>query len=113
MEQPPYKLCEEILPWLTVEPVLSQLSPTVGRAQKLFAEFVIQKIGQGYRKDFHGQSSLDCRVCGEDSFVGQVLNQAEQEPMIRPKLLDVISSVKYLFGVSEDELHGSRRDSAL
>ncbi len=100
-------LGEEILPWLTVEPVLSQLSPTVDRAQKLFAEFVTQQIGQGYRKDFHGQSSMDGRVCGEDSFVGQVLNQAEQETMIRPKLIDVISSVKGLFGVSDDELHES------
>jgi len=37
---------------------------------------------------------LDGRVSGEDSFVGQILNQAEQDPMIRPKLIDVITSVK-------------------
>ncbi|MCF6237782.1 MAG: transposase [Candidatus Marinimicrobia bacterium] len=97
-------LGEETLPWLTVEPVLSQLSPKVGRAQKVFAEFVLQQINQGYRKDFHGQSSMDGRVCGEDSFVGQVLNQAEQEPLTRPKLMDVITSVKDLFDLSDDEL---------
>lgn len=97
-------LGEVSIPWLSVEPVLSILSPRVARAQHLFAEFVDQQRDQGHRKEFHGKTGMDNRIYGEDSFVGEALRQANQESHVRPGLDHVLQAVRDVFGVSDAEL---------
>lgn len=97
-------LVKEFIPWLTVEPVLSQLSSQVGRARQLFAEFVAEQTDEGHRKEFHGKSGFDSRIYGDDAFVNQALSQAEQEPLQRPDLARIISATRDVFDVSDAEL---------
>ncbi len=51
-------LGEASIPWLSVEPVLSILSPKFAQAQHLFAEFDDQQRDQGHRKEFHGKTGM-------------------------------------------------------
>lgn len=97
-------LAKESIPWLSVEPVLSQLSCRVEKARQLFEEFVADQRGEGYRKEFHGKTGFDSRVYGDDTFVDQALREAVQEPLQRPGLPIVINAVKDIFDVSDMEL---------
>ncbi len=87
-------LAKESIPWLSVETVLSQLSPQADRAKQLFGELVADQIDEGYRKEFHGKSGYDSRVYGDDAYVAQTLIQAEQEPLQRPALALVINTAR-------------------
>lgn len=95
---------QETIPWLYVDQVLSQLSPRTNKSRQLFAEFVNNQREGEYRKEFHGKAGIDSRVFGEDTFVEQALQQAEQEPFYRPDLNFVLQVVKEKFNVSDDEL---------
>jgi len=97
-------LAKKFIPWLSVEPVLSQLSSRAERARQHFGEFVAAQIDEGYRKEFHGKSGYDSRVYGDDAFVDQALKQADQEPLQRPDLAHVINTAKAVFEVSDAEL---------
>lgn len=97
-------LAKVSIPWLSVEPVLSQLSSRAERARQLYREFVAGQIDEGSRKEFHGKSGFDSRVYGDVTFVDQALRQAEQEPLQRPDLSLVINMVKEVFEVSDAQL---------
>lgn len=97
-------LGKEYIPWLSVDPVLSQLSPLVDRARHLFADLVETRKDEGHRKEFHGKGCFDSRVYGDDKFVEQAMREAEQEPLLRPGLEHVITAVKETFSVSDAEL---------
>ena len=49
-------------------------------------------------------SGDDSRVLGDDTFVGQVLRQVNEEPVVRPSFADVHQAVKELFEVTDEEL---------
>ncbi len=76
-----------------------RFSPKVSQARHRFAEFVAEFIGKGHREDFHGKEGTDSRLLGEDSFVENVLKGAEEVPLVRPGIDEVLEQVCRLYGL--------------
>ena len=96
-------LGREQIPWLTVDPVLSQFSASLPKARKLFEAFVADRLGEGHRREFHGGKN-DGRILGQDTFVETVLMEAEEAPLAKPDLEAVLKAVGILYDIGGDDL---------
>lgn len=97
----------EVLPWLDTEIILGQFSENHIKARLEFEEFVTEKVGDGrdgHRDEFHGKSSLDDRFVAGDGFVGKILSQNEQLCLSKPDVHVVLSYVKTLYNLSDEDL---------
>lgn len=105
---------KEEIPWLCTAPTLSTFGKRADAARRKFREFVLEGIGEGHRPEFHGGSSADSRVLGDDSFAELVLAESEDTPVRRIGIDKVISAVCGFYGVTVEELRGnSHRSSRL
>ncbi len=104
---------DEQIPWLSCDPVLSRLSKRIKPARRLFTDFVISQKGLGHRKEFHGAKSKDARVFGEDSFVDEVLNRAEEMTSRRPDLAGTLSLIAGYFKCDVEELRQPGQDQSI
>ncbi len=71
-------LGNEILPWLTVDGLFSQLAIRKNITRNRYAKFVDDGIKEGHREEFHKGIS-DNRVLGDDSFIEQVMGEKKEE----------------------------------
>lgn len=100
-------LGREAVPWLTAEPVLSRFSEDLSKARRLFDCFIADRVGEGHRREFHRGEGADARVLGADTFVQSVLRQAEDEPLKKPTIEEILNTVAGLYKVRIDDLAAS------
>jgi len=95
---------KELIPWLSIDPILAKLSSNRSEARIKLAEFVSSHIPLGHRRDFHGVGSKDSRILGEDRFLNDVLKQADQQPLKQPDIETCIRLVTQYFDCKIDSL---------
>lgn len=103
----------EIIPWLSCDLVLGQLSRKTSTARRLFADFVSGEVDKGHRCEFHGKGNLDPRICGEDDFLSDVLHQAQEVPTVRPDLVATLQCVADYFDCDIERLKASGQERQL
>lgn len=105
---------QELLPCLSSDPILARFSKKPAPARKQFSEFVVGQAGLGHRKEFHGIGSKDSRIIGEDNFLQEVLQQADQQPLPLPNLQACIRLVAEHFDCTQEDLRlpGQRQPGA-
>lgn len=91
-------------PWLETRLILSEFSTNAAKSQKMFSKFVDDRIFEGRRRDFHGESIEDSRVLGDDQFLEVVLSEAESSPLHRPDIEVIIAVVKEIYKVTDAQL---------
>jgi len=94
----------EAIPWLSSDYALATLSPQGPQSRKLYAELVQNEAPKGHRKEFHGTGSLDTRILGQDDFLLETLQNANQAPLHRPGLKDIIQVICEHFSCAPEEL---------
>ena len=97
-------LGKEIIPWLNTEQVLATFASDLTKARRLYSDFVLERVKEGHREDFHGKGSVDTRVIGEDSFVEAALTRADSLLSRKPDLDAVIAAVRKMYGLADEEL---------
>ena len=104
-------LGKEIIPWLNTEQVLATFASDLTKARRIYSDFVLERVKEGHREDFHGKGSADARVIGEDRFVETALKRADSPLLRKPDLDTVIAAVRKMYGLEEEELasHGQTR----
>jgi hypothetical protein len=104
----------EILPWLCTDLTLSAFSRRLDTARKKFREFVSEGAGEGHRPEFYGNTDVDSRILGDDSFAERVLIESEDIITHKIGIDKVLSAVCRYYGVDKEELQtGSHRSSNL
>jgi len=106
-------LGKETLPWLQTDFILSQFSPSKSQARAKFAAFVEDRIKDGRRDEFHGEKTADSRIFGDDKFVDLVLIAAEDLPERRPGISEVVTAVKKMYGISDEQLMSKGRERSI
>jgi len=96
-------LGKEMLPWLCADYVLSLFDSEVMNAAEKYGGFVFDGLSEGTRPEF-GMGTHEGRLLGDDTFADKALSQAEERPVNRVTLDEVISEVCERFGISEEEL---------
>lgn len=96
-------LGKEVLPWLSDDYVLSLFDSDVTKAAQKYGDFVYDGQSEGTRPEF-GIGTHEGRLLGDDTFADEALSQAEERPVNRVTLDEVISKVCERFGISEEEL---------
>ena len=102
-------------PWLDTAFVLGMFDENDRRrAQRRYAGFVREGLGEPYREELH-VGAADRRVSGSDAFVSDVLGIAGQGPRRTPSLSAIIAGVCAAWHLDEQALvlPGRRRDTAL
>jgi putative transposase len=93
----------EQAPWLTTQFVLSQFSKRENKASPAFRDFVGERCNEGHRPEFHGATTVDSRVFGDDDFVEEALRN-EPSAMATATMDDVLDAVTKLYGLTFEEL---------
>jgi len=93
----------EQAPWLTTHFVLSQFSKRENKARSAFRKFVCARCDEGHKPEFHGASSVDSRVLGDDDFVEEALRN-EPSAIATATMNDVLDAVTKLYGVTLEEI---------
>ncbi len=95
-------------PWLTTDWVLCQLDSNLDRARRCYEQFVLAGRSEGHREEFHC-GSFEGRVLGDDHFIGQAFQQAEQKAD-RPVTLDaILELVSACYGLRKSDLSAPGR----
>jgi hypothetical protein len=94
----------ETIPWLTTDWALSQFGKTGSRARLEYRKFVASGQDEVCREEFHGGRDGDSRILGDDSFTDRVLAQAEEKPMRRLQLEEIIALVCREYGIDKKDL---------
>ncbi len=101
-------LGNEVLPWLTVDWLLSQLAKREKTARKRYEQFVNDGINEGYREEFH-KGSRDNRVLGDDSFIERVTGEKKEKSKPEITLSELSKRFCLLNELEEKELVGPSR----
>lgn len=96
-------LGKEVLPWHCTDYVLSMFDSDAIRATKKYGDFVYEGLSEETRPEF-GMGTHEGRLLGDDSFADEALMQADERPVSRVTLDEVISEVCRRFGITEAEL---------
>ncbi|WP_309359649.1 hypothetical protein [Oryzomonas sp.] len=74
----------------------------------MFAGFVLERMADVRRWEFHGEKNIDSRFGGDDSFIEVVLAKSESLPEQKPDVNAVVGAVKMLYGIGDERLwtHG-------
>ncbi len=67
-------LGNESYSWLETDSILSQFSKQLSRARLKFAKFVGERVSDGRRAVFHGETNIDSRIIGDDDFISDLLS---------------------------------------
>jgi REP element-mobilizing transposase RayT len=105
-------LGEQTLPWLTTDWVLGQLAQDRMEARRRYANFVLDGLDEGHRKDFH-QGAIDRRVLGDDRFLEQIADAKMKRCCDRPTLEQVVAVVCRSYEVNESDLAGASQQRRL
>ncbi len=97
-------LGEMNIPWLTIDWVLSHFGPDSGQARAAYTDFMALPREEGHDQAFHCGSVNDSRVLGDDTFIENVLAQAEAGSTHRSTLDIILRNVCLQYGISETEL---------
>jgi len=93
----------EQAPWLTTQFVLSQFSKRENKARNAFREYVCARCDEGHKPEFHGATTVDSRVFGDDDFVAEVLRNEPLE-IETATMDDVLDAVMELYDVTLEEI---------
>ena len=93
----------DTIPWLSIDPILSQFSRQEKRARKLYHDFVLQGKTEAHRAEFH-RGTHEGRILGDDQFSEEALNKSDEKFRPGLALRDVIRSVCTEYGISEETL---------
>jgi len=93
----------EKLPWLTTDWVLSQFSQRLKTARTKYDKFVQYGRDEGHRQEFHSGTS-EGRILGDDTFIEEALEKAEQAERKPATIGEVIETVIKLYGLTEQEI---------
>jgi putative transposase len=99
-------LGSEQIPWLTIEPVLSQLAPGIEQTRMTYASFVFDGINEGRRDDFHS-GTCERRILGDEQFTDTIFNRTDQKSYWNYSLADVICSVCAHYRIFPEQLQTS------
>lgn len=94
--------------WLTTDWVYSRLAPDVATARERYARFTADGLHEKYLPDFHRGKAEGC-VLGDDSFVENLLGQANQTSRTQVKFESVISVVCAARRIDLDQVCGANR----
>jgi len=100
----------ETIPWLTTEWVLSMFSQKAGSARQAYREFVEQRRGGGYQREYGMGSDVDSRILGDTNFLEKVLGQEQKELGRSVTMEEIVSYFCKQFSLREEELSGSGKD---
>lgn len=106
-------LGKECLSWLDTDSVLSHFSRKVWAARVKYDEFVLGKIADGRREEFHGEKNIDSRIFGDDNFIDMVLAKSEFLPEHKPDVNTVVEAVKKLYGIDDERLRAQGQERAI
>jgi len=82
----------EKIPWLTTEWVLGQFASHEKTANRLYADFVLQSLGNDRQLEFH-HGSHEGRILGDDSFAEKVVSKARDKNERKVTLEQIIEAV--------------------
>jgi len=94
----------EIIPWLTAEWVLSQLSRRLSTARRAYERFVLDGKGTGHQESYYRGSRTDSRILGDDTFIDRILSQKEVMPRSKVSLERILREVCQYYGIEEKDL---------
>lgn len=97
-------LGKESISWLDTDSILSQFSMKDREARAKFTGFVLERVSDGRREEFHGEKNIDSRIFGDDSFINVVLAKSECLPEQKPDMNAVVEAVKNLYGIGDEQL---------
>ena len=106
-------LGHESFSWLETDSILSRFSRNVGKARLQFAAFVGERLPEGRRAAFHGETNMDSRIFGDDDFVSDVLSETDVLPEQKPDVPTVIAAVKKLYEITDNSLQSQSRERLL
>jgi putative transposase len=106
-------LGNESFSWLETNCILSQFSKHISKARLKFAEFVGERLSEGRRAVFHGETNIDSRIIGDNDFISDVLSGADALPEQKPDVNTVIAAVKRLYDITDDSLRTQSRERRL
>jgi hypothetical protein len=106
-------LGHEVIPWITTEWVLSQLSKRELSARRAYGRFIQDGKGGMYREEYHRGSGTDNRILGEDLFIDRVLGKKEERSRHRVSLDRIIREVCRQYTLEEGDFFVSGRDRRL
>ena len=99
----------EILPWLSVEPILATFGTKSKQARSRFEKFVMDGIAEGHNPEYHGATGGDSRLLGDDVFVESVLRQAEQQKVSVVPMAKLLDAVCTTYNLTGSEITGGSR----
>jgi REP element-mobilizing transposase RayT len=94
----------EIIPWLTTDWVLAQFGKSELRARREYGKFVHLGKDDGHRQEFHSGAANDSRILGDDTFIDNVLVQANEKPQRPVRLEEIIANVCLKYGIEEKDM---------
>lgn len=99
-------------PWLTVDYVLSLFSKNKGYAMRNYKEFIMDGIGEGYRKEFDS-GNVERRILGEESFAEKVLLRETQSIGKKYQMDEIINVVCERYSVETELIRSKSRNRRL
>ncbi len=91
------------IPWLTSQLVLGQFAVQLGKARKLYHDFVQDGISEVRRQVFHS-GTYEGRILGDDNFSEKALAKADEKLKDRYSLQQLIDTVCSVYGVKPEIL---------
>lgn len=76
-------------------------------ARRLFADFVNKEEGRGHRREFHGTGEQVPRICGEEDFVAEALEQVDEKFVVLPDLAETVACVTEYFATELETLRAA------
>lgn len=89
--------------WLTTDWALTQFGGEAETATKRYRAFIADGLGEGHRTDFH-RGSFEGRALGDDAFIDQALQQAEEGRAVAIKLDQVIENICLVYQLTAAQL---------
>ena len=101
-------LGKQSLSWLTTDWTLGQFSSNQQRAITLYKNFVLDGAKEEHRKEFH-QGTQEGRILGEDQFAEEALARAQEKPVRKVLLEQVMQIVADQYNIQVADLSGRGR----
>jgi REP element-mobilizing transposase RayT len=91
------------IPWLTTELVLGQFAARLGKARRLYHDFVQEGIMEARRQEFH-TGTYEGRILGDEAFGEKAVALAEEKVKTRYSLSQLIESVCTAYEITFETL---------
>lgn len=100
------------LPWLTTDWVFTFFAETGEAAVSRFRNFVMDGIGEGYRKEFH-KGNQEGRLLGDDDFADEAMRKSGQSRMRQVSLEEIMEVVCDSYSIPCTDLGRPGKDRVL